>query len=109
MTGAGHLIGYLIGTFDVGAVVGRIFGSGENQQFKAMILIAASALLIAVAVTSSAVTERNLLPSDSASSKSKAGSMLSVLKSLSYRTLPLPPRIQAICWVQFWSWVAWFP
>jgi solute carrier family 45 protein 1/2/4 len=109
MTGAGHLIGYLIGTFNVGAVFGRIFGVADNQQFKAMTVIAASALLIAVGVTSNAVTERILLPSDSTSPRSKADSMLGVLKSLVHRTLNLPPRIQAICWVQFWSWIGWFP
>ena len=109
MTGAGHLIGYLIGTFNVGAVVGRIFGSGDNQQFKAMTAIAASALLIAVGVTSNAVAERILLPSDSTSPQSKADSMFGVLKSLLHRTLNLPPRMQAICWVQFWTWIGWFP
>lgn len=24
-------------------------------------------------------------------------------------TLSLPPRIRAICWVQFWAWIGWFP
>jgi hypothetical protein len=36
MTGAGHLIGYPLGTFNVGAVSGRIFGNADKQQFKAM-------------------------------------------------------------------------
>jgi solute carrier family 45 protein 1/2/4 len=27
-----------------------------------------------------------------------------------WRTLlHLPPRVQAICWAQFWSWIGWFP
>jgi solute carrier family 45, member 1/2/4 len=109
MMGAGHLIGYVIGTFNVGAVVGQYFGNANNQQFKAMTVIASSALLIAVSVTSNAVTERILLPSDSTSPKSKGPSMLGVLKSLVHRTLNLPPRIQAICWCQFGSWIGWFP
>ena len=110
MTGAGHLIGYLIGTFNVGAVVGRIFGAADNQQFKAMTVISASALLIAVGVTCNAVTERILLPSpEMTSSKSKIYSTFGILKSLVHRTLNLPPRIQAICWVQFWTWIGWFP
>jgi hypothetical protein len=93
MTGAGHLIGYLIGTFNVGAVFGRIFGVADNQQFKAMTVIAASALLIAVGVTSNAVTERILLPSDSTSHhayKQSAGcnSGLGLAGSLSCSTAP---------------------
>jgi solute carrier family 45 protein 1/2/4 len=64
MTGAGHLIGYLIGPFNVGAVVGWIFGNANNQQFKTMAVIASSALLIAVGITPYSVTERILLPHD---------------------------------------------
>ena len=109
MTGAGHLIGYLIGTFNVGALAARIFGVADNQQFKAMTIISASALLIAVGVTSNAVTERILLPSSDVTTKSKADSMFGVLKSLLHRIFNLPPRIQAICWVQFWTWIGWFP
>jgi solute carrier family 45 protein 1/2/4 len=108
MTGASHLIGYLIGTFNVGTVVGRIFGNADNKQFKAMTVIAASALLIAVGVTSNAVIERILLPSHYMSPNTKAESISGILKSLVYRTLNLPSRIQAICWVQFWSWIGWF-
>ena len=109
MTGAGHLIGYLIGTFNVGAAAGRIFGNADNQQFNVITVIAASALEIAIGVTSNAVTERILLPSHSMSPNTQAESISGVLKSLVYRTLNLPSRIQAICWVQFWSWIRWFP
>jgi solute carrier family 45 protein 1/2/4 len=109
MAGAGHLIGYLIGTFDVGIVVGRIFGNANNQQFKALTVIASAALLIAVGVTSYSVTERILLLSDATLPKSKADTMIGVLRSLVHRTFNLPPRIQAICWCQFWSWIGWFP
>lgn len=110
MAGAGHLIGYSLGTFDFGALWGRVFGSAENQQFKAMTVIAASALLLAIGITSHSVTERILLPSsDFSSPNSKPESILSILSLLIHRTLNLPPRIQAICWVQFWSWIGWFP
>lgn len=66
-------------------VAGRIFGNADNQQFKAMTVIAASALLIAVGVTSNAVTERILLPSHSMSPNTKAESIYDVLKSLVYQ------------------------
>jgi len=109
MTGAGHLIGYSIGTYNVGAFLGPIFGIANNQQFKAMTVIAASALLLTVGVTCNAVTERILLPSESKSSTLTAKTTSDLLKSLVHRTLNLPPRIQSICWVQFWSWIGWFP
>ena len=80
----------------------------NNQQFKAMTVIASSALLIAVGITFNAVTERILLPSDATLRKSKADSIFAVLRSLLHRTWNLPPRIQAICWCQFWSWIGWF-
>jgi len=36
-------------------------------------------------------------------------SLLSILSQIYSKTLHLPERIQAICWVQFWSWIGWFP
>jgi len=35
--------------------------------------------------------------------------ILSILSQIYSKTLHLPERIQAICWVQFWSWIGWFP
>lgn len=109
MTGAGHLVGYLLGTFNFGSLWASMFGSGENQQFKAMTVIAASALLFAVGITSHAVSERILLSSRDATSPSSKESMFGILQALVHRILHLPPRIQSICWVQFWSWIGWFP
>ena len=109
MTGAGSLIGYFIGTLDMGAALAFVVGSGDNQQFKSMTLIAALSLLTAVGVTSWAVTERILLPSKLASPSQNSDSIFSVLPTLLRRTLHLPPRIQAICYVQFWGWIGWFP
>ena len=35
--------------------------------------------------------------------------IVSVLKHIYSTTLNVPPRIHAICMVQFWSWIGWFP
>lgn len=40
---------------------------------------------------------------------SERSSPFSTLVSLIHTTTHLPTRIQAICWIQFWSWIAWFP
>ena len=99
---AGHVIGYLIGSLDMVRMLGPRSG---GSQFKIMILIAVVALLFAIGVTCMAVSERRLMPS--APTKSK--SAFAVLWELCHRTVNLPPRMQAICWIQFWSWIGWFP
>lgn len=35
--------------------------------------------------------------------------ILSVISQIYSKLLHLPERIQAICWVVFWSWIGWFP
>ncbi|KIV90066.1 hypothetical protein, variant [Exophiala mesophila] len=102
LTAAGHLLGYFIGSFDLAAIFPNWLGG--DTQFKKMTVISASALWITVGLTSWAVTERIRLSGDE-----DEMSVTDVLKSLLRRTLNLPPRIQAICWVQFWNWVGWFP
>lgn len=99
---AGHVIGYLIGSLDMVRMLGPRSG---GSQFKIMISIAVVALLSAIGITCMTVSERRLLPS--ASTKSK--SAFAVLQELHHRTVNLPPRMQAICWIQFWSWIGWFP
>jgi solute carrier family 45, member 1/2/4 len=102
MAAAGHVIGYLIGSLDLATILGPRFG---GSQFKIMIFIAIVALLFAIGVTCYAVSERRLMPSAAMDSKSA----FAVLPELFQRTLNLPPRIQSICWIQFWSWIGWFP
>ncbi len=102
MSAAGHVIGYLIGSLDMVRIIGT--GSG-GSQFKIMILVAIITLLFSVGVVCVSVSERRLLPSASSNSKT----VFSVLPELFHRTLNLPPRIQSICWIQFWSWIGWFP
>lgn len=104
MGASGNIIGYLIGTVDLVAWL-PIWIGGETQ-FKKMVVISTTGLFIAVGTTCYAVTERRLL---APSSDGKDKSMFSVLSTLLHRTIHLPTRIQAICWVQFWSWIGWFP
>lgn len=102
LTAVGHLMGYFIGSFDLVALFPTWLGG--DTQFKKMTLISASALWFTVGITSWAVTERVRLSGDNDSTTIKE-----VLANLWHRTLNLPPRIQGICWVQFWNWVGWFP
>ncbi|THC98002.1 hypothetical protein EYZ11_002504 [Aspergillus tanneri] len=103
MSAIGHLVGYVIGSIDTVSIFGTILG---DTQFKQMTVIAAMSLVGAVSVTSCSVKERVLITARD--SDGKAGA-LQVLSQLFKTTMDLPPRIQAICWAQFWAWIGWFP
>lgn len=103
MAAGGHLIGYIIGTVDLVKMFGPSYG---DTQFKKLTLVAAFAILFASALTSWAVTERVLVSGKE--SDEKAGP-IQIFRKIFHSLMNLPPRIQAICWVQFWSWIGWFP
>ncbi|KAK3717811.1 hypothetical protein LTR37_005582 [Vermiconidia calcicola] len=104
MAGIGHLLVYAIGSLDLSAFLGDWLG---NTQFKKVCVIAAVAMAFAQSVTAWAVQER-VLVSDG-NDKEKSQSILSLLSQIYLTILNVPDRIQAICWVQFWSWIGWFP
>jgi solute carrier family 45 protein 1/2/4 len=103
MASFGHLFGYAIGTMDLVRIFGTSMG---DTQFKKLTLVSGFGLMFAVGVTSWAVTERVLISSKE--SESKAG-VVQIVRQIFRATMNLPPRIQAICWAQFWSWIGWFP
>ncbi|CAL8575186.1 hypothetical protein XPA_001126 [Xanthoria parietina] len=103
MIAIGHLAGYGVSTLDLLKVLGSTLG---DSQFKQCTVIAALALLISVGVTSWAVDERVLIASKDADVKNGA---VKVVTKILKTTWNLPDRIRAICWVQFWSWIGWFP
>lgn len=105
MASGGHLIGYIIGVVDLVKVFGTTFG---DTQFKQLTVVAAFAILFSTGLTSWAVTERVLLVGKDGHELDKGGP-IQILKKIFNTALDLPPRIQAICWVQFWSWIGWFP
>ncbi|KAI4140656.1 MAG: hypothetical protein L6R39_005699 [Caloplaca ligustica] len=103
MIAIGHLAGYAVSTVDLLKVFGKTLG---DSQFKQCCVIAAASLLTSVAITSWAVEERILISTKDADGKSGAVQLLGkILKT----TWHLPDRIRAICWVQFWAWIGWFP
>ncbi|KAL8949211.1 MAG: hypothetical protein Q9222_004661 [Ikaeria aurantiellina] len=103
MIAIGHLAGYGVSTIDLLKVFGKTLG---DSQFKQCCVLAALALLLSVGVTSWAVDERVLIAARDADVKSSAVKLVGkILKT----TWQLPDRIRAICWVQFWAWIGWFP
>ncbi|KAJ6178869.1 hypothetical protein N7519_009330 [Penicillium mononematosum] len=102
MCAIGQLFAYVVGAIDTVSIFGTFLG---DTQFKQMTVIAALSLVLAVGVTSYSVKERVLI---SARDDGSAGA-IQVLSQLFKTTFELPPRIQAICWAQFWAWIGWFP
>ncbi|KAJ5565928.1 hypothetical protein N7535_007566, partial [Penicillium sp. DV-2018c] len=102
MCAIGQLFAYIVGSINTVSVFGTFLG---DTQFKQMTVIAAILLVVAVAVTSYSVRERVLI---TARDDGKSGA-IQVLSQLFKTTFELPPRIQAICWAQFWAWIGWFP
>lgn len=103
MSSIGHVFGYAAGALDLVSTFGGFLGA---TQISALAVIAALIMIATNLTTCWAVTERVLLPSPK---PLVSTGRFDILRQI-YRTLRnLPPRIQAICWAQFWSWIGWFP
>ena len=86
----------------------KIFGPTlGDTQFKQLILVSAFALIISCGVTSWAVTERVLISGRDADAPHKG--IIEIIRHIFKTATSLPPRIQAICNIQLWSWIGWFP
>ncbi|KAK5166230.1 uncharacterized protein LTR77_008491 [Saxophila tyrrhenica] len=105
MGGIGHLMVYAIGALDLNSMFGSFLG---DTQFKKVCVIAAIAMSIAQCTTAWAVQER-VLVRDGGKEGEKEQSLMVLLSQTFSTILNVPDRIQAICWVQFWSWIGWFP
>ncbi|KAL9093313.1 MAG: hypothetical protein Q9165_004054 [Trypethelium subeluteriae] len=104
MAAVGHVIGYILGSIDLHKIFGDYLG---DTQFKQVVVVAALGLVFSIGVTSWAVTEK-VLVSDGTDTTSQNGPFAMLIQILR-TTLNLPARMRAICWIQFWSWIGWFP
>ncbi|CAM1506738.1 Fc.00g063790.m01.CDS01 [Cosmosporella sp. VM-42] len=102
MNAIGHIFGYGAGAIDLVGLLGTTLG---DTQFKQLTIIASIAILGSTTLTCWAVTERVLVTSKPGKHKGR----FKVFRQIYATLLHLPPRIQAICWAQFWSWIGWFP
>jgi solute carrier family 45, member 1/2/4 len=108
MSSVGQVIGYASGATDLLQIFGTTLGATQFQQ---LTVIAALAMTTTNLLTCWAVTERVLVSSSTTSSSELARGrrFLGVFRQIWSTVLNLPPRVSAICWVQFWSWIGWFP
>ncbi|KAF5268401.1 hypothetical protein FOXYS1_712 [Fusarium oxysporum] len=102
MSAIGHMIAYGAGAVDLLKLFGTTLG---DTQFKQLTVISTIALLSSTSLTCWAVTERVLV----ASKPTQHEGRFKVFRQIWSTLLNLPPRIQAICWAQFWAWIGWFP
>lgn len=102
MAGVGHILVFGIGALDLQFLLPGVFGF---TQFQKVCSIAALAMTISQLVTCWAVNERVLVSGEA----EKKQSLASIIYQIYDRTVNVPKRIQAICWIQFWSWIGWFP
>jgi solute carrier family 45 protein 1/2/4 len=104
MGSVGHITGYTLGAVDLVKVFGASFG---DTQFKKLTVIAALGMFTTSTVTCWAVGERVYVsgPADQIRGRGR----LRIFRQIWSTLRNLPPRIQAICWVVFWSWIGWYP
>ncbi|EPS44667.1 hypothetical protein H072_1349 [Dactylellina haptotyla CBS 200.50] len=104
MIAAGNVISYLAGSIDLVGIFGHWFLG--NTQFKKLCLISSVILAGTVGLTCWAVSERVLLSRRESETKEGIFHIFVVI----YQTLfNLPNRIRAICFIQFFAWLGWFP
>ncbi|GME42368.1 sucrose transport protein SUC2 [Neofusicoccum parvum] len=103
MVAVGSLVGYAAGAVDLGSIFGGLIG---DTQFKQLTVVAAVVLLACTGITSWAVQEKVLL--DDGKEPEDIGA-IQIFTQILRTATNLPPRIAAICWVQFWAWIGWFP
>ncbi|KAG6241135.1 hypothetical protein E4U25_006860 [Claviceps purpurea] len=110
MNAVGHIIGYSAAALNLPSLLGATLGATQFQQ---LTVIAILAILSTTGITCWAVRERVLVSSSRAhgagSSSSGMQNPLRVLRHIYSTVRGLPPRVRAICWAQFWSWIGWFP
>lgn len=106
--GIGHLLVYAIGALDLNAWMGGFLG---DTQFKKVCLIAALGMAVPQCISCWAVEERVLVKNNAKGEKDGGGreGIVDVLRHIYHTFRHVPDRIQAICMVQFWSWIGWFP
>ncbi|KAJ4207804.1 hypothetical protein NW767_002040 [Fusarium falciforme] len=102
MSAIGHMIAYGAGAVDLVQIFGTTLGS---TQFKQLTVISTVSILGSTALTCWAVTERVLISSKPTQHQGR----FKVFRQIYSTLLNLPPRIQSICWAQFWAWIGWFP
>jgi solute carrier family 45 protein 1/2/4 len=106
MVAVGSLIGYGFGALDLGQVFGTRIG---DTQFKQLVVVAGFTLITTVGLTCLAVSERVLVTNGKDEDSTESQGTIAMFTQIVNTALNLPENIAAICRVQFWCWIGWFP
>ncbi|KAF2142919.1 uncharacterized protein K452DRAFT_226029 [Aplosporella prunicola CBS 121167] len=101
-TGTGNILGYLSGYVNLP----KLFPFFGNTQMKVLCAIACLALAITVAISCSAISERDPRHEPEPASQ---GGVISFFTNLYHSVRRLPPQIVRVCQVQLAAWIGWFP
>ena len=100
MLGLGTLLGYSVGTVNLSSLFGNAIGSTQFQQ---ICVITSIILVTCVTVTCYNISERAV------PEKIRRGSTIPLLLSIAKIAFSMPKKIQALCWITFWTWIGWSP
>lgn len=103
LTGAGNIIGYILGYMDLPKVF-PVFG---NTQFKVLCLIASFSLSVTLLISCLTIKERD--PRLDGPPPPGGMGLISFFKGVWKSIRNLPPQIRKVCEVQLAAWIAWFP
>lgn len=103
LTGAGNIIGYILGYMDLPKVF-PVFG---NTQFKVLCLIASFSLSLTLLISCLTIKERD--PRLDGPPPPGGMGLISFFKGVWKSIRNLPPQIRKVCEVQLAAWIAWFP
>ena len=104
-SGVGNILGYLSGYIHLP----KLFPFFGNTQFKGLCVIASIALGSTIAISCLTIRERDpRLEARSTSGKNQKG-VVSFFRQVLKSMRRLPPQIRAVCQVQLFAWVGWFP
>lgn len=103
LTGAGNIIGYILGYMDLP----RVFPIFGNTQFKVLCLIASFSLGVTLLISVLTIKERD--PRLDGPPPPGGMGLISFFKGVWKSIRNLPPQIRKVCEVQLAAWIAWFP
>ena len=102
LSGVGNILGYLSGYVDLPKYLPWL----GDRQFKVLCAIASVTMAVTATISCMSIHERD--PRWDAAPDFKGG-LASYMNSLARSVRDLPPQTRAVCLVQFFAWMGWFP
>ncbi|PVU84982.1 hypothetical protein BB560_007197 [Smittium megazygosporum] len=102
MTGVGSVFGFLVGYYDLS----NYFSFIKVSQFQGLVLISSIILMVVISITCVFIKETPIPAQPNFKLNLSPKSIYYKLVSDYYS---VPQRIRDVCYIQFFSWLGWFP